>query len=56
MTKEEAIAALNTVSWDSEIGHGEADAILLDVLRTNGFEEVAKAWSAVRERIIFWYA
>jgi len=57
MSPEEAIANLQQLDdGDIEQAHEEADQILLDVLRSNGFAEVADAWDAAADRISFWYS
>ena len=57
MTPQEAIEKLNAFQDDDpEEVHGDADDILLAVLRSNGLSEVADAWEACRERVGFWYA
>lgn len=54
----DAVARLDGFPWDEcpEDAHKQADAILLDVLRSNGLGEVADAWYACKERVGFWYA
>lgn len=58
MTPQEAIEKLNAFQRFEcpEECHGDADDILLAVLRSNGLSEVADAWDACRERVGFWYA
>ena len=66
MTREEAIEKLNnlehsSLAWDEgpidkERAHGDADEILLAVLRHIGFDDVAQAWCVAERRIGFWYA
>ena len=58
MTAVEAIEELNNIEkGDTELAHGEADDILLALLRSQGNGEVAKAWIAACERVGgFWYA
>lgn len=57
MTPQEAIQKLNAFQdGDPEVTHGDADDILLAVLRSNGLSEVADAWDACRDRVGFWYA
>lgn len=57
MTPQEAIEKLTAFQdGDPEQAHGDADDILLAVLRSNGLSEVADAWDACRERVGFWYA
>lgn len=41
---------------DEEIAHGDADEILLSVLRFSGQREVVAAYEAARDRVGFWYA
>ena len=58
MDIQEAVNALDSLeSYDPEMSHIKADAILLDFLKSNGYEGVAKAWKAAEERCDgFWYA
>lgn len=58
MTSEEAIVELRShdTEGDPEIAHSDADEVLLEVLRSNGFGEVADAYEQTRRRIGFWYA
>lgn len=58
MTSDQAIFLLNELkkSVDKEDAHGQADKILLEFLRSNGHEEVAKTYEKVRDKVGFWYA
>jgi len=57
LSRGEAIRLLNAIpAGDNEAAHGQADYILLAVLRGNNLEEVAKAWEKACERCKFWYA
>lgn len=53
-TKEEAIARLKACQedGDQEMAHINADAVLCDLLRDLGYEEVVQAWADVDK----WYA
>lgn len=55
MTRDEAVAALrklaDTHNHDSS-AHIEADDILIEFLKTLGYEDVAAAWDAVEPK---WY-
>ena len=55
MTEHEAIARLQCLEGDSGISHGEADEILLLVLRSHGFWKLADEWEKMRKRVGFWY-
>ena len=55
----QALAALDAIRRDvrdSEDAHKLADAVLLTLLRKEGYGEVADAFEAVREAVVFWYA
>jgi len=60
MTENEAIAglkALADIPRDNEAVHGDADQMLLDFLRANGFAAVADAWEDLAVVVGgFWYA
>ena len=57
MTKDEAVTMLKCLDeGDNERAHAEADEILLEFLRTNGYEEIADAFEDAADRITFWYA
>lgn len=57
MTAAEAIERLNSLSGgDPEDDHGEADRVLLQVLRSHGLANVADAWESACDRVGFWYA
>lgn len=57
MTQEEAIKELDAINADKEMAHVEADAVLIQFLRDNGFADVADAWTNCEERHNgFWYA
>ena len=43
-------------SGDNEVDHADADDILLEALDLAGYQDIADAWRAARERIEFWYA
>lgn len=55
LTADEAIRLLGEVSTDSEVGHGDADDILLAFIRGVA-PEVEIAWRAAEDRVGFWYA
>lgn len=57
MTKKDAIDCLNAIdTFDPAEAHRSADAVLLEFLRTNGFEDVVRAWNDVDDRYNgFWY-
>ena len=54
MTREEAIEQLgelrDVAPIETEYAHGAADSILLALLRSNGFQDVAKAWVAIKPK------
>lgn len=61
MTREEAINRLNAINdklmamgsgYDGEDGHWEADAVLLILLRSLGYDDVADAWCSIPK----WYS
>lgn len=53
MTEKEAVEALKKCKeMDTEMGHIEADTILLNFLYINGYEDIVFAYSAVKK----WYA
>jgi hypothetical protein len=59
MTQDEAVAKLRSygANADQEQAHGDADGVLLAVLRANGFAVIADEWEALSERVGgFWYA
>jgi hypothetical protein len=57
MSAEEAIQALKALDGkDYEADHESADCILLELLKSNGFEGVALAFDQARQRIDFGYA
>lgn len=57
MTREEAVRRLNFINdmvreigsgcFDEEEGHWQADSILLEVLRSIGYDDVADAWVSI---------
>ena len=52
-----AVAALDALTrGDNAAEHAKADAILLQYLRTYGFNEIADAYERARSRLVFWYA
>ena len=56
MTEEEAIKLLDALTGaDQECAHIEADNILLAVLETAGYKDVADAYERAQERVRFWY-
>ena len=59
MTAIEALDALRALTGhDQEVAHCSADDILLAFLRNHdpACKDVADAYDATRERIVFWYA
>jgi len=59
VTQDEAVEKLKSYKSgsDQEQAHGDADHVLLAVLRANGLGEVADEWEALRDRVGgFWYA
>ena len=56
MTKEEAIAELERIikedDGDPESQHGNADYVLVELLRSLGYEDVTAVW----EEVPRWYA
>lgn len=57
MTNDEIIQALNELTKDDpEESHGKADELLLMALRHNNLGDIALAWEAAHERIMFWYS
>lgn len=57
MTAAEAIERLSSLrGGDPEDDHGEADRVLLQVLRSHGLANVADAWESACDRVGFWYA
>ena len=59
MTQDEAVAKLRSygANADQEQAHGDADGVLLAVLRDNGLGAGADEWEALSERVGgFWYA
>jgi hypothetical protein len=56
MTAQQAIEKLNALGGDPEADHSQADDILLEFIKTNGGEEVEKAWQEACRRCGFWYA
>jgi hypothetical protein len=50
---EKLTAIKNEAYRDPETAHGEADDVLLDVLRELGLDAVARAWEAIEPK---WYA
>ncbi len=57
MNSEEAIKLLDLLTdGDAEYSHSEADAILLEWIKSSGGEEVAAAYKEARSRCGFWYA
>ena len=47
---------LTVEDGDSEYAHAEADAVLIEYLRSLGHHGVADAWVECRDRVGFWYA
>ena len=58
MTAREVIAELAAMKdgGDTEAQHANADRLLVDFLIDAGYEDVARAFEAARERCGFWYA
>ena len=60
MTEAEAIKQLRNSQihddYDFEDGHNQADKILVNFLRTNGFESVAAAYEKMAEEMGFVWA
>lgn len=60
MTQEQAVLELEKIGRGgctcSEQGHIQADRVLLQFLRDNGFAQVVDAWDAAEERLGFWYS
>jgi hypothetical protein len=58
MTSERAIELLDAMkkSDDFESAHREADGILRDLLRSQGFSDVADAFIKAHDRVGFYYA
>lgn len=56
MRPEEAIKKLDELPDDAEISHPLADEVLLEFIRSKGYQDVAYAWEQARARIGFWYA
>ena len=58
MTPAEAVQKLDEMpkDGDKEILHDEADLILVELLKENGFTEVVEAYLRARTRVGFWYA
>lgn len=56
-TKQETIDSLNALSnRDKELAHSDSDDLMLEALRLAGWNDVAEAYDAARDRIGFWYA
>lgn len=59
LTCEQSIERLKWIAangdCDNERAHAEADQVLLNMLRTAGFEDVAAAWLKAKEEVGFWY-
>jgi hypothetical protein len=57
MTSEEAVNKLEQLDrGDPEQAHIEADAILVELLASQGFGAVADAFHKAQDDIGFWYA
>ena len=57
MNADEAVKALRELTdSDPECAHIDADCVLCDLLRDNGFEDVADAFRDVSIEVGFWYA
>jgi hypothetical protein len=58
MNEREAIEKLEYLKGcgDSEAAHSLADKILLEFLKDNGAEDLARTFEEVREDVGFWYA
>jgi len=57
MNESEAVEKLNALTGkDPEREHGEAEEIVLALLRRKGFGAVAKAFDDAGDRVGFWYA
>ena len=61
MTPEQAekaaITRLNEMqAGDNEAQHGEADMILIEILRRWGHDKLADAWEQADSRVRFWYS
>ena len=59
MTQDEAVEKLRSYGENAyqEQAHGDADDVLLAVLRANGLGAVADEYDALRDRVGgFWYA
>lgn len=58
---QEALVHLRTLVFadegsGTEMAHGMADKILLEVLRNAGFAEIAQAYQKTKEIVHFWYS
>ena len=60
MTEEEAIIKMREPiekdNLDNEWIHINADEVLVEFLKTNGFRKIADAYEDVQNDIDFWYA
>mgnify|MGYP003346930328 CR=1 FL=1 len=54
MSAQQAIEKLNALGCDPESDHSQPDDILLEFIRTNGGEEVEKAWREACRRCGSW--
>jgi hypothetical protein len=56
--KRELILQFEAMEYgsDEEAAHGTADDLLIEFLREIGYEDVADAYEAARDRVGFWYA
>ena len=57
MTEDDAIKALQALTReDQELSHLDADNIVVDFLRSNGYPALAGMFETTRDRVGFWYA
>jgi hypothetical protein len=57
MTHEDVLQALETMqAGDNEAVHYAADDLLLNFLRSEGYNDIAEAYERARDRVGFWYA
>ena len=57
MNIDEAVKELNAITnGDNEYAHCQADKILKEFLRSNGYAKVADAFDEADDRVGFWYA
>ena len=58
ISASEAVQYLDalTADGDTESDHCDADDILVELLKSIGYAQVAEAYERARERVGFWYA